>query len=59
MKNRKLSKPTQIQIHMYVDPEIAERTMILKHKRKLNRLLQELLKEHFEKEKGQGDLFND
>jgi len=43
---------------MYVDPEIAERTMILKHKRKLNRLLQELLKEHFEKEKGQGDLFN-
>ena len=59
MQNRKLCKPTQIQIHMYVDPEIAERTMILKHKRKLNRLIQELLKEHFEKEKEQGDLFND
>lgn len=57
MQTRKQNKPTQIQIHMYVDPEIAERTMILKHKRKLNRLIQELLREHFEKEKGQGELF--
>lgn len=59
MQTNQRNKQTQIQIHMYVDPEIAERTVYLKNKRKLNRLIQILLKEHFEKEKGQGDLFND
>lgn len=57
MQTNQRNKQTQIQIHMYVDHEIAERTVYLKNKRKLNRLIQILLKEHFEKEKEQGELF--
>lgn len=49
------------QLHIYIDnkmhPELAEKTMYLKNKRKLNKVIVELLREYFEKEDRQLDLF--
>lgn len=49
------------QLHIYIDnrihPELAEKTMYLKNKRKLNKIIVELLNDYFEKEKKQLDLF--
>ena len=53
------NKQTQLHIHIYVDQEIAEETVKLKNKRKLNKLIQELLKKHFQSCEKQGELFND
>lgn len=49
------------QLHIYIDnrihPELAEKTMYLKNRRKLNKVIVELLRDYFENEKKQLDLF--
>lgn len=53
-------KSETTQLHIYIDniryPKLAEQTMYLKNRRKLNGLIIKLLNEHFEKEK-EYDLF--
>lgn len=48
------------QLHIYIDniryPNLAEKTMYLKNRRKLNSVIIKLLNEYFEKEK-EYDLF--
>ena len=49
------------QIHIYIDnyryPDLAEKTVLLKNKRKLNRVVVELLNDYFKREKEQLNLF--
>lgn len=49
------------QIHIYIDnyryPDLAEKTVLLKNKRKLNRVVVELLDDYFKREKEQLNLF--
>lgn len=51
------------QLHIYIDnrlyPDIAEKTVYLKNRRKLNKIVVELLREYFEKEKRQLELFEE
>lgn len=54
-------KQETTQIHIYIDncryPEVAEKTALLKNKRKLNKVVVELLKNYFDNEKEQFELF--
>lgn len=53
-------KSETTQLHIYIDnikyPTLAEKTMYLKNRRKLNGIVVQLLNEYFEKEK-EYDLF--
>lgn len=53
-------KSETTQLHIYIDnikyPNLAEKTMYLKNRRKLNSIVIKLLNEYFEKEK-EYDLF--
>ncbi len=54
-------KQETTQIHIYIDnsryPDLAEKTVLLKNKRKLNRVVVELLDDYFKREKEQLSLF--
>jgi hypothetical protein len=54
-------KQKTTQIHIYIDnyryPDLAEKTALLKNKRKLNKVVVELLDDYFKREKEQLNLF--
>jgi hypothetical protein len=54
-------KQETTQIHIYIDnyryPDLAEKTLLLKNKRKLNKVVVELLDDYFKREKEQLNLF--
>ncbi len=54
-------KQETTQIHIYIDnyryPDLAEKIALLKNKRKLNKVVVELLDDYFKREKEQLSLF--
>ena len=54
-------KQETTQIHIYIDnyryPDLAEKIALLKNKRKLNKVVVELLDDYFKREKEQLNLF--